>query len=140
MTSMTIKGVVADAQEAYETAGEGGTAWGDLSDHQRGLVAMRLGEVRRAIAELDQAKVALEEILRTKPVGEDDEEIAGFKVSTSPNRRLDDKRLMNDFPEGDHPNLYKVALDSAAVKRAIAPDELDAYYNEGEPRLNFKAL
>ena len=29
---------------------------------------------------------------------------------------------------------------STAVKRAIAPADLDAFYNEGEPRLNFKAL
>lgn len=140
MPSMTMKGVVADAQEAYEQAGEGGTVWDDLSDHQKGLIATRLGEVRSAIAELDQAKAMLEEILRTKTEGEDAEDVAGFKISTSPNRTLDSAALAADYPVADFPNIYKTVIDVTAAKKHIALVDLDDYYKTGDSRLNFKPL
>ena len=60
---------------------------------------------------------------------------AGVKVTISPHRRLNAGRFRDAFPVDKHPELWKVSVDpdTTAIRNAIAPDELDAYYDEGTP-------
>jgi hypothetical protein len=53
-------------------------------------------------------------------------------------RRLNATRLTTAFPFTDRPDLYKAALDTAAVKDRIAPADLAAYYDEGTPTVEIR--
>lgn len=142
MTETTIThtdSTIAGAQLALKVA-EGQGEWAKLDIAARRAIVTSLGEVRTEIARLDEVKKQLEEILRTKIEGEEADEVAGFAISTSPNRTLDKAAIATDYPVGKFPQLYKQEPDLTALKRNIAPAELDLYYKHGEPRLNFKAL
>lgn len=138
MTNKNITRLVADVEEAIAVAG--GKPWAELDIPAKTGVTISLGEVRSAIAQLEVAKKALEEILRTKAEGEEAEEVAGFQVSTSPNRTFQKAWFAKDYPASKFAHLYKQEVDLAALKQSFAPVDLDLYYEHGEPRLNFKAL
>lgn len=64
--------------------------------------------------------------------------IAGHVVQVTRPRRLDPKALEQAYPVAQHPELYRPALDTAAVKKHIAEVELDAFKIEGRPSVTVK--
>ncbi|WAC65158.1 hypothetical protein OVA14_07090 [Agrococcus sp. SL85] len=62
---------------------------------------------------------------------------AGVRVSIEHNRRLDADRFQRAYPPATHAALYKVTVapDLTAIKEQIAPADLDAFYNEGTPKV-----
>lgn len=56
----------------------------------------------------------------------------GHDVTIAPTRTLDKGALERDYPYEGHPYLYATALDTGAVKSAIAANALDAYYTPGK--------
>lgn len=58
-----------------------------------------------------------------------------LRVQIQHNRRLDPAKVQATYPVVSYPELYRPALDTAAVKRHIAPAELDTFYVEGAPKV-----
>lgn len=65
-------------------------------------------------------------------------DIAGLKIGIGHNSRLDAKKAAEMYPEEQYPDLYKTSLDSAALKRVVAPAVYEAMSNEGDPRVTIK--
>lgn len=62
---------------------------------------------------------------------------AGVRVSIERNRRLDVDRFKTAYPVAEHSDLYKVTVDPdpTMIRALIAPADLDAFYNEGTPKV-----
>lgn len=101
------------------------------------------------IAELEQlamhrAKIA-EEIKNLEDIRkEHDEKIAQlagegttnagpYKVTVTRPRRLDAKAIEAAYPVAQHPTFYKRAVDTTAVKKAIAENDLEPFQTLGSP-------
>lgn len=54
-------------------------------------------------------------------------------------RRLNPKRIEQAYPAIKHPELYAPRLDTTAVRRAFAPDDLARFEDVGEDTLTVKA-
>lgn len=50
-------------------------------------------------------------------------------------RRLDPAKVAEAYPVTQHPELYKPALDTTAVKHHLAPAELERYQSQGRPQV-----
>ena len=63
--------------------------------------------------------------------------LAGVRVSIEHNRRLNASRLRDAYPVDKHPDLWKITVDpdTTAIKAAIAPNELDGFYDESTPKV-----
>jgi len=83
-------------------------------------------------SQLDQ----IDEEIRARGIG--NHPAGEWTVSVSPNRRLDPKRIEASYPVAQHPELYKPAVDTAAVKRHIAAIDLEDFYTEYQPRVVVK--
>lgn len=82
-------------------------------------------------ARLDEIKASL----ATLPFGNLSAADGRFKVSIQHNRRRDDAAVMRAFPFELYPELYKPALDTAAIKHEIAPADLEPFTIEGTPKV-----
>lgn len=56
-----------------------------------------------------------------------------YKVTVTVPRRIDAKAIEAAFPVAQHPELYKRAVDTTAVKNHIAKIDLGQYQTEGSP-------
>lgn len=60
--------------------------------------------------------------------------VGPFKVTVKAgSRRLSTSRITAAYPVAQHPELYKPAIDTAAVKQHIAPVDLEAFQDAGAP-------
>lgn len=65
-------------------------------------------------------------------------DISGLQVTIAHNARFDAKRAAEMYPAEQYSEFYKTSLDSAALKKAVAPAVYQALSNEGEPRVTIK--
>jgi hypothetical protein len=56
----------------------------------------------------------------------------------APARRLNAARLAAAFPVTEHPELYKPAIDTTAVKHHLAPAALEQFQDAGTPTVEVK--
>jgi hypothetical protein len=56
----------------------------------------------------------------------------------APARRLVPARLADAFPVTEHPELYKPAIDTTAVKHHLAPAALEQFQDAGTPTVEVK--
>jgi len=84
------------------------------------------------LARMDEIK----KHLRALDYGSHD--IAGLKISVSRNTRLDAKAFSEKYPVLQFPHFYKSAPDSAAIKKHLAPVEIEDLSTEGDPRVTIK--
>lgn len=61
--------------------------------------------------------------------------VVDHKVVITTPSRLDPKKLEQAYPVAQHPELYKPAIDTAAVKARIAPLELERYKTASRPQV-----
>lgn len=95
---------------------------------------VRLQEQREYI---DQQMDQLKEQLRT--LGEGTYDIAGVKVSITPNRRIDAKLVESEYPIGQHPELYKGVPDTAALRRHLSPIRVEQLMTTvGPPKVSVR--
>ncbi|MBS6347107.1 hypothetical protein [Alloscardovia omnicolens] len=94
------------------------------------LQAKRLVDLQDTIQSMElEAEQIKQQILDTHEPGTYPAD--GVKVIVKAGvRRLDSAKLQHDYPAAEHPDLYKVALDSKAVKAHFSPIELDKYKGE----------
>lgn len=59
-------------------------------------------------------------------------DLAGTRVEVREYSRTDNKAIERDYPVGEYPQLYTMALDGDAVKQSFAPASLDAYKVRGK--------
>lgn len=64
--------------------------------------------------------------------------IAGATVQVARNARMDMAAFAAQFPVLSNPGLYKAVPDPDAIKRQLAPMQIEALQVEGEPRLVIK--
>ena len=84
------------------------------------------------LARMDEIK----KHLRALDYGSHD--IAGLKITVARNARLDAGAFAEKYPVLQYPHLYKSAPDSAAIKKHLAPVEVENLSNEGDPRVTIK--
>jgi hypothetical protein len=90
-------------------------------------------------ADLEFTQAQLEQIddeIRTRGVGT--HEAGAWSVQVRPSRRLDAKAVEAAYPVAQNPELYKPAIDTAAIKDHIAPKDLDQFYVENRPSIVVK--
>ena len=65
-------------------------------------------------------------------------QIAGLKVTVARSARLDAAQAAELYPAEDYPELYKLVLDTAALKRTVTPATYEALQTQGDPRVTIK--
>ncbi|MBD5787133.1 hypothetical protein IF650_13175 [Cellulosimicrobium terreum] len=65
-------------------------------------------------------------------------DLADHKVIVSTPARLDSKALGDAFPVGRHPELYKPALDTTAVRHHLSPAVLEEYTRAGSTTVTIR--
>lgn len=107
-----------------------------MTDRHEVLVKeyVRLQEQREHI---DQQMDTLKAELRTLGVGS--HPIAGVTVSIAPNRRIDPKLVAEQYPVEKHPELWKAAPDTTAIRKNLAPIRVEQLMTEsGEPKVTIR--
>lgn len=89
--------------------------------------ATRLREIKAQIKELTVEKDALETyLLSVLPEGEATELSANI-ITIQVRKMIDAEKIEAAFPVESHPDYYKLAVDTQAVKHHIAPSDLAPY-------------
>ncbi|MFD2839355.1 hypothetical protein ACFSYH_02055 [Populibacterium corticicola] len=97
--------------------------------------AVKLQAEQEAIKErLDTIKTIL-----VTDLGSGTHEVGEHKVQVREGtRRLSSTRLTKAYPADQYPQLYKTAIDTAAVKANFAPVALEDFYDVGAATVTFK--
>lgn len=95
------------------------------------LEKVKLADEREAIAEriaqIDARLLTLHPGTGSIPAGP-------YKVTVRAGaRRLDPAKVAEAYPVVQHPELYRPAIDTAAVKHHLAPAELERFQTVGKP-------
>lgn len=119
-----------------------GDAWSDLDAETKAALVKADGDIRVAIATLTEAKERLEEVFLSgiTPGPENAETLAGFKVGVKQSSTFDKAAFSAVHRPDLAPHLYKQEPDLTAIKREIAPADLEAFYKPSKPSVDFKAL
>lgn len=90
-------------------------------------------------ADLEYIQAGIDEIddhFRERGVGT---HAAGrWSVQVRSSRRLDARAVEAAYPVAQHPELYKPAIDTTALKDHIAPVDLDQFYVDNRPSIVVK--
>lgn len=78
----------------------------------------------------------IDEAIRALGYGNHD--AGAWTVQVQHNRRLDPRAIEAAYPVTQHPELYKPAVDTTAVKRHIAAIDLEDFYVESTARVVVK--
>lgn len=90
-------------------------------------------------ADIQPALDRIEEIkdeLRDLPLGK--HELANLTVQLTSNNRLDKRAFEDRYPVTDFPDFYKRDVNTAAIKKALSPREIEELSTPGTPRLTIK--
>lgn len=105
-------------------------------EHYYGDLAREYATLQDRVAP-DLARIdEIKKLMRGLDYGTHD--VAGLKVSVARNSRLDAAAFAAKYPVLQHPGLYKSAPDSAAIKKNLAPAEIETLSVAGEPRVTIK--
>lgn len=100
-------------------------------DHVRELASVQADKSR-----LEAREKELKKILRDLGPGSHD--IAGVTVSVQANRRIDPALFEDRYPVAQWPQFWKPGVNTAQVRKQLAPAEIEALSTEGEPRVVLK--
>lgn len=106
-----------------------------MQDNKQRLrnLAARYTEINEQLERLEEEKSMIAEEFRS--LGQGNHDAGDWTVVVQTNRRLSAERFERDFPVAAYPHLWRPAIDLAAVKENVAAVQLDAYYDEGKPRV-----
>lgn len=65
-------------------------------------------------------------------------QVGDYSVNISRRRTLNKKKFTGSFPESMYPEFYKSDPNTAEIRKAIAPNELDTYYDLGAETVTIK--
>lgn len=83
---------------------------------------------------IDEQLDGIKAELRKLDVGSHD--IAGCKVTISPNRRIDPALVAQQYPVQKHPELWKASPDTTAIRKHLAPIRVEQLMTKsGEPKV-----
>lgn len=96
------------------------------------LQAQRIAMLQEQISNMQaQVEALKQQILDTHDAGTF--EAGDVKVIVSDGaKRLNVKKFEQAYPASAHPDLYKVSVDSSAVKNALSPNELAEFQTLGK--------
>lgn len=107
-----------------------------MSTEHEALVKEYL-QLQEQAEHIDQRKDAIKAELRT--LGEGSHDLAGVKVSIAPNRRIDAALVAEQYPVEQHPELWKAAPDTTAIRKNLAPIRVEQLMSEsGEPKVSIR--
>lgn len=98
-------------------------------------VARRV-ELKETIDRLNQEVALIDDRLRQHDYGNYD--AGDWTLQLQHSRTLNGGRFAEAYPVTKFPELYKAVPDTAAIKEHIAPVALDAFYDEGRPKVVVK--
>lgn len=93
---------------------------------------MHRAKIAEEIKNLDDLRKEYDEKIAAL-AGEGTTTAGAYKVTVTRPRRLDAKKLEAAYPVAAHPTFYKRALDTTAVKKAIAENDLEQFQSLGSP-------
>ena len=64
--------------------------------------------------------------------------VGDYSVNISRRRTLNKKKFTASFPESMYPEFYKSDPNTAEIRKAISPNELDTYYDLGAETVTIK--
>lgn len=103
--------------------------------------AQRILTISEQIEALTEEKGALTAAVLTQVEPGTKRDAGDYTISVGkPVQRLSATRIMLTYPVTEHPHLYKAAIDTAAVKKHLAPAVLAAegLYDESTPRVTIR--
>ena len=89
--------------------------------------AAELRQIKANIKQADARKVELETLLKSVLPSGAATDLGDETVEIRETRRLDEEKFNAAFKVDDRPELYKVVVDTAAVKEHFSPTELKKY-------------
>ena len=103
----------------------------DLLVAQAKRIASLQARIKESQDEIDRLKGL---ILDAYPVGSYD--AGDLKVSVRAGAsRLDEKKFVKKYPVRENPSLYTVKPNTSAIRKAIAPVELEDVYTSGKAQV-----
>lgn len=106
-----------------------------MTDHE--ALVKEYVRLQEQAEHIDQQKDAIKAELRT--LGEGSHDIAGVKVSVTPNRRIDAKLVEQQYPIAQHNELYTAKPDPAKIRQHLAPIRVEQLMTEsGESKVTIR--
>ena len=65
-------------------------------------------------------------------------ETSAGNITVSPNRRLNTKKFLENYPVVSWPTFYKTTPDTTAIKKELGENEYHRYCTSGAPRITVK--
>lgn len=93
-------------------------------------LAMHRAKIAEEIKNLDDIRKEYDEKIATL-AGEGTTTAGAYKVTVTRPRRLDAKAIEAAYPVAQNPTFYKRAVDTTAVKKAIAENDLEQFTTQG---------
>lgn len=90
-------------------------------------LATELDRVKANIKQAEKRKAEIDAILKAELPADKPVELPSGRITISVTRTLDSAKIEKEFSVDEHPEFYKVAVDTQAVKQHIAPVDLAKY-------------
>jgi len=92
-------------------------------------LADRLAQVQEQLAPLRDLETALKAEMRSTlaTLGPGEYQAGNHVVVAGATRRLDQTLIQEHYPATTHPQFYKLTIDTAAVRRELAPAVIDEH-------------
>lgn len=95
-------------------------------------LAMHRAKIAEEVKNLEDLRKEYDEKIADL-AGEGTTKAGNYKVTVTVPRRLDPKKIEEAFPVAAHPEFYKRAVDTTAVKDHVAKVDLAQYQTAGSP-------
>lgn len=92
--------------------------------------------LRDDLERITARKKEIEKALRDLDYGSHD--IAGVTIQIQHNRRLDPALLEDRYPVAKFPHFYRPSVNTAQVRKQLAPAEIDELSKEGDKKVLLK--
>lgn len=97
------------------------------SDRERRAMVLRLADLDRQAKAIDEEREDLKSRLATMPEGTytaDDDQGQQWRLDVRRTYRLDQRKVEERYRPAEHPDFYRLALNTKVIRAAVPADDL----------------
>lgn len=102
------------------------------------VLAQRLAQFDEQIENLTQQRDQVKAAILALVPGPDTYQAGALAVQVVQSHTLDKKAIAAKYPAADHPELYEQTVSTTAVKKHLAPVDLEAFQVPSKPSVRLK--